>query len=227
MRDGRAIVIALRERGYEALRIGVAGCLQNFPGGAGFDEVAPLQDHDRIGVSLDQVEVMRHQKDRGAHGTSQVGHDFHDLPLAERVEGRRRLVCDQQPGLEQHHGRQHDSLAHAPGELVRVGRQAGLRIGDLDAPQHLDGALAGLVHADFFVKQEPLEQLCADRHRRVERHHRFLEHHAHGAAPQGAHLGIGQRGDVAPFDEDLAAGPLHAGRQQAEHGARRHRLPAA
>ena len=53
-----------------------------------------------------------------------------DLRLHRHVERRRRLVGDQQLGVVDERHRDHHALAHAAGELVRVGVDAPARVGD-------------------------------------------------------------------------------------------------
>src|SRR3546814_6134629 len=68
--------------------------------------------------------------------------------------------------------------------------------------------------------------LEADGLHRVQRRHRFLEHHGEAAAAQPAQLRFRQRQQVAPLEEDLAA-CLRPLRQQPHERQRGHRLAAA
>ena len=65
-----------------------------------------------------------------------------DLRLHRDVERGGRLVGDDQLRLGAERERQHDALAHAAGELVRVAVDAPLRRRDADLGEQLDGAVA-------------------------------------------------------------------------------------
>ena len=70
----------------------------------------------------------------------QVVHDRQHLHLHRDVERRGRLVGDQQIGAGDQHHRDHDALAHAAGDLVRIGVVDALRIADPHGLQHLERA---------------------------------------------------------------------------------------
>ena len=63
------------------------------------------------------------------------------LGLDRRVEAGRRLVEDQQRGVDAERHRDHDALLHAARELVRVALHDRGRVGDLHLPQHRQRAL--------------------------------------------------------------------------------------
>ena len=70
-----------------------------------------------------------------------------DLGLDRHVEGRRRLVGDDQLGVEGQGDRDHHPLAHPATQLVGVAAQALLGIGDADELEqlerpHMGGGLA-------------------------------------------------------------------------------------
>ena len=79
-------------------------------------------------------------------------HLVEDLRLDRDVEGGRRLVGDDQIGLVQQRDRDRDALAHAAGELVRVGAQPLVGRGDADAGERVPRARARLVAADVLVR---------------------------------------------------------------------------
>ena len=75
----------------------------------------------------------------------QILDELQHLRLNGDIQRRGRLVGDQQFGVAgQRHGN-HDALAHAAGELVRVFVDALVRGGDADLGQHFDAAGAGLL----------------------------------------------------------------------------------
>ncbi len=111
------------------------------------------------------------------------------------------------PRLEQQRHRDHDALAHAAGELVRVVvepplRRSGCRRGRASrrrAPAPAPCWTRG-------VGADGLDELRADRERRVERRHRLLEDDRHGAAAAPAHLARRQLQQVLALEQDAAAG---------------------
>ena len=66
------------------------------------------------------------------------------LGLDRRVEAGRRLVEDQQRGVDAERHRDHDALLHAAGELVRIALHDRGRVGDLHLAQHRERALVRL-----------------------------------------------------------------------------------
>ena len=105
-------------------------------------------------------------------------HQVEDLRLDGDVERGGRLVGDQQRRLAgQRHG-DHRPLPHAARKLVRVGGGALLRRVDADRLQQAHRLALALAPADAVAMQhQRLGDLPADRHHRVQRGHRLLEHH--------------------------------------------------
>ena len=87
---------------------------------------------------------MRDGDDAGAEVFAEVLDELEDLSLNRHVERGGRLIGDQQVRLAQQRHGDHDALAHAAGELVRILVEALGRAGDTDLLEHVDGALPGL-----------------------------------------------------------------------------------
>ena len=81
-------------------------------------------------------------------------------------------------GLGGQRQRDHDALAHAAGELVRVLVDALLGGRDAGVLQQPDRARARLAVADRQVRADRLDELAADRVERVQRGQRVLEDRA-------------------------------------------------
>ncbi|EMY33450.1 cation transport ATPase [Arthrobacter crystallopoietes BAB-32] len=143
------------------------------------------------------------------------------------VERRRRFISDQQLRVQRHpHGDQ-DALAHAAGELVRVGVDPGLRFGDADPAHQLHGLRLRLLRREAVVDPVGLAQLGADRVDRVEGGQRVLEDDAQFRARELAPLLGSQLRQVGPVEEDLSAVHVRDRVQQPGHGLGRHGFAAA
>ena len=122
-------------------------------------EVVRDQDHA-------DVELLLHPVDQ-----------LEDLRLNGHVERGRRLVGDEQIGLVGERHGDHDALALAARELVRIGAQALRRLADADLCQQLQHARPGRRSAHAAMHVEHLANLPLHRVQRVERGHRLLEDH--------------------------------------------------
>lgn len=127
-----------------------------------------------------------------------------DLPLHHHIERRSGFVHDEQLGVEGHGDGDHQPLAHAAGELVRVVLEPA-RV-DVDDLQQLLGALDRLIagHAGV-VGQEHVAELLLHAQHGVERIHGGLEHHARLAPAVAAQPLVIEAEDVLSLEQDLAA----------------------
>ena len=89
--------------------------------------------------------------------------ELEDLLLDRHVERGRRLVGDEQLGLAGQRHRDHDALAHAAGELVRVLADPLRGARQADQVEHLHRPLVRVRLADVAVQQDGLGDLVADR----------------------------------------------------------------
>ena len=105
------------------------------------DLLAGIHHHHTLRGLRDHAEIVGDQDQPGAERLLQVDEQLQDLRLDGDVERGGRLVGDQQlrPAGQRH--RDHDALAHAAGELVRIFQRAPLRLGDPHQAQHLDRLL--------------------------------------------------------------------------------------
>ena len=111
-----------------------------------------------------------------------------------------------------------DALAHAAGELVRIGVQPLLGGGDADPPERLRRAVAGRLRRDVLVRLDRLDHLGVDAQHRVQRRHRILEDHRDALAAQLAQLRLGQADEFAALEADGAARDAAGLVDEAEHG---------
>ena len=119
-----------------------------------------------------------------------------DLRLHGDVERGGRLVGDQQVGLVGERHGDHDALALAAGQLVRIAAEPGLRIGNADLGQQFEDARARRRAGDAAVQQQNLADLLLDGVQRIERRHRLLEDDGDVVAAHLAHLVLRQAAAV-------------------------------
>ena len=130
-----------------------------------------------------------------------------DLRLDGDVERGGGLVGDDQVGLVEERDGDRHALAHAAGELVRIGAQPLLGRRDADALERLARDVrAPLSRDDVVVRPHGLDHLRVDAQHRVERHHRVLEDHRDAVAAH-ARACRSRRACArsSPFEQDAPA----------------------
>ncbi len=201
---------AAPRRGTAPIRprvVGVAGRAERGRGRGLLDLAAGIHHHHPVGDLRHHAEIVGDQHDGGADAPLEVAHQVEDLGLDRHVEGRCRLVGDQQFGRAGERDGDHHPLAHAAGELVRVFPDAPPRLGDADQRQHLHRPLLRVLARQTLMQPQGLADLAPDGQHRVERGHRLLEDHADGVAADAAHLALGQAEEVAALEPDRAGEP--------------------
>ena len=129
---------------------------------------------------------------------------FDDLRLDGDVERGGRLVGDQQIGfVGERHG-DHDALALAAGQLMRIAAEPALRVGNADLSEHLDRACARGGAGKPAVQEQNLANLLIDGVQRIERGHRLLENDGDVVAAHAAHVALGEREQVAAVESNGA-----------------------
>ena len=117
-RDQRA---AQRREGlHEALRVRVLRVCAEPLGGCGLDDLARVHDRDPVCELEQERQVVRDEEHREAEVALERLDLLEDLALDDDVQGRRRLVEDDQLRLQGEGHGDHDPLAHASRELVRI-----------------------------------------------------------------------------------------------------------
>ena len=164
--------------------------------------------------------VVRDEQIGDAELALQPHQQVEDLRADRDVERRDRLVADDQLGRQRERARDHDALALAAGELVRIARGV-LRLQPDQHEQLLDAARERRA-AQHAAHQQRLADALADRHLRIERRVRVLEDDLHVA------LRVAQRRAVEPVEVraekiDLAGGRAHDAERRVAGG----RLAAA
>ena len=114
------------------LRVLVARLLEHLVARAELDQLAQAQHRDAVRDLRHHAEIVRDEEHAGAVFLLQFEDQLQDLRLRRDIQRRGRLVGDQQRGLEHQRHRDHDALALAAGELVRVGGDDALRVRQRD-----------------------------------------------------------------------------------------------
>ena len=211
-------VIHPRDRAKQPLGVGVPRAGVEVLRPPGLDDVARVHDDDVVAVGEAEPQVVGHQDHRHAAVVLEPSDEVEDLSLRRRVEGGRRLVGDEEPGVLRERSRQGDPLAHSSGQLEGKPVQD---LGVLDL--HLGQASHELVLGP--TPDQRLLQVCPDRQQRVQ--------DGEGVLHEQRHRGSSQRA-TAPFRnvDHLVAldhrGParLDAEWQQSREGTDRDRLAA-
>ena len=157
-------------------------------GRTGLDDLARRHDADLVGHLADDRQIVGDQQQRHAKAIAQILQKLQDVRLDRHVERRRRLVGDQHVGLVGDRHRDHDPLALAARELVRIGAEPALGIRQIDQAQQFEGALARRRGGHVLVDEKRLADLPLERVQRVERGHRLLEDHRDAIAAHLAQL---------------------------------------
>ena len=168
-----------------ALRIGVAwGRPSDVGHGTALDDASPLHDRDAVRDIGDDAHVVGDEQDAETALVGEVADKLEDLRLDGHVERGRRLVGNQQLRVAGQGRRDDDALALAAGELVRIGREPALGLGDPDGRQELERARPrASAAADAEMVAHGLAELARDREERVQARHRILEDRADVPAP--------------------------------------------
>ena len=194
-----------RDRIMQPPAIGMPGLGEDVAGRAPLHDAAGIHDHDPVGDLGDDAEIMGDQHDGGAEVAAELLQQLQDLSLHRHIEGRRRLVGDEQRGIAGERHGDEAALAHAARELMGVAVHRHRGIGNPDLAQELDRALAGLAAGEAGMGADLLLDLPADGIDRGQRGHGILEDHGDLAAAHGAELAPGETDELAPLVEDRAA----------------------
>ena len=215
-RLGSVLLAEVRDGIQEQLRVRVPGRGEQLLGRRLLDDRAAVHHHDAVGHVGDDTHVVGDQDDRGAESVAEIEQQLQDRRLHGDVEGRRRLVGDDDVGVARDRHRDDDALLLAAGQLVRVVVDAVLGVGQADQVEQFDGARPGGLLVHVRVRSQALDDLPADGVDRVERRGGLLEHHRDLVAADRAQL-VGGLAEQLVVTKLGRPGDRRRGRQQAEH----------
>ena len=208
-------------------RIGVLRLSQHLRRRPLLDHAPLFHHHHPIGDLGYDAEIMGDEQHARAAPLLHLLDELEDLRLRRDVERGRRLVGDQQCGVEDQGRRDHHALALAAGDLVRIGGVHALGIGQAHRFEHGEHPGTALRLVEIGVNAQHLLDLVANRQHGVERGHRLLEDHRHAVASQGAQA-LGRSGEqILTFQPDRSRHGLQHFRQQSHHRECRNRLSRA
>ena len=143
---------------------------------SGLDDAACAHDDDLVGPLTGDREIVGDEEDAHARVRAQLVEEVEYALLHRDIEGRGRLVGDEQPGPQRDRRRDEHPLAHAPGELVRVLVGAQLRPVDADTFEEVDDLGAGGTAVGPLVDAQRLGDGRPHGLQRVERVPGILRH---------------------------------------------------
>ncbi len=199
--------VEARYGGEQAGGVGVPGGGEDPFGRAVLDDRSPVHDQDPAAGAGHDAHVVGDEHERGAGLAAEPFEQGQDLVLHGGVERGGRLVGEEHVRLVGQREGDHDALAHAAGELVRVVAQAACGIGDADQVEEFGGA-AGTAGAP--VCPHRLVQVPADREHGVEGRHRVLEDHGDAGTPGAAQPFLVRGGQVLAVEADGPRGDVTA-----------------
>ncbi len=85
-----------------------------------FHHLSGIDDGHPVGMTGEYAKIMRDEDQSQAELVLKIAQDGHDLRLNRHIESGGRLVCDQKIGIVGDGHRNHDTLAHAAGKLMRI-----------------------------------------------------------------------------------------------------------
>ncbi|ALP41937.1 putative peptide transport system ATP-binding protein [Aeromonas schubertii] len=183
--------------------VGVQRRSQDRLGRGHLHQLAGVHDADAIAKLDHEREIVSDEEDREVELLFERIDLLQDLPLHHHVQGRGRLVHDKQLGVEDERDGDHQALAHAAGELVRIVEQPARA--DVDDLEQLLGTLDGLIAGHSrVVGQQHVAELFLHTQHRVERVHGGLEHHRHLLPAVIAQAALAVVQYVFPLEQDLA-----------------------
>ncbi len=156
-----------------------------------------------------------------------AGDEIHHRLLRRHVETGRGFVSNQECRLAGNRHRDDDALAHAAGQLVRIGIEALLRLADPHLLQQVQRPPPRRAGGHRPVRAQGVGDLKADGADGIERCTRVLEDHGDGRAVQRAHGPCWHLYEIGPLEVDLALRDAARGIEQAGDGIGRHRLAGA
>ena len=196
------------ETAHRPQRLGVVlgRRLEHLPGRRLLHPLAMAQHHDPVGHLRDHRQVMGDVDRRHAEALHRIANRRQHFDLGGDVEGRGRLVEDDQVRLAGHGHGGHRPLQLATGNLVRITLADAFRIRQAQHPVELHCLGFGLGAFHPAIDHGGLHMLVDQPLRRVERGRRALRHIGDAQATQFAQGLGGTLAQVQAVEMNRAAG---------------------
>ena len=164
------------------------------------DDLALLHHADLLRDLAHDAEIVGDEQKRHAKPLLDVLQQLDNLRLHGDVERGGRLVGDQQVGLVGERHGDHDALALAAGQLVRIAAKPRLRVGNADLGEHFDDSPARGGAGEPAMQQQNFADLLLDRVQRIERGHRLLKDDGDVVAAHAPHFALRERQQIAALE---------------------------
>lgn len=135
--------IEIGDGGEKSPRIGMLGVVEDLVDGTDLHDLSGIHDGDPVGHVGDDAQVMGDEDDGHVALLLEPVDQLEDLRLDGDVQGRGRLVADEDFRIGGQGDGDDDSLTHAAGEFERILIEADLRLGNADLAHDLDGPRLG------------------------------------------------------------------------------------
>ena len=155
-------------RPEQPLGIGVPHLVEDLFDRAGFHRFAGIHHRDAVAGLQDQAQVVRHEDHGGAEFLGQLLDQLDDARLHRHVERGGRLVEQQQRRFGQQAHRDNHPLLLTAGELMRIGSEQTLRVGQFHRLEYVERHIRRFGLGLALVEDRDLHQLRADLHRRIQ-----------------------------------------------------------
>src|SRR6478609_5962529 len=205
----------------------MTGCSEHILGSPLLDNSPRIHHADATAHIGNETEIVTdHQNGRSPLGTK-IADEVDDFSLDRDVQCCRRLVREQQVRAARQRNGDHDPLAHASRQLMRIILDPPLRRRNAYARERLYRLPFGILPGRALVEHEHFGDLAADRGQRVERRHRLLENHRDAVASELPNLRWRKRLNLAPVEPDGPPADAQRVAQQPDERQRRDALAAA
>src|SRR5579863_5857442 len=201
--------------------------LKNLLSGSKLYQVSRIHHGHAVSYLRHDGQVMRDKKHGQAKLSAQVIQQLQNLGLNGDVERGSWLVRDEQLWTVHDGHRDHDTLPHSAGKLVRIIARPPVRLRDCDIGHSLNRKLRSLAARARAMHAYGLGDLVPNPHDRIKSRHWLLKNHGNLRAAQLAHRVVRKRGEIARravLGEKNIAGNPRLPRKQTHDGQRSNRL---
>lgn len=211
----------------ESLRVRVEGVRKHFWAVTDFDDAAGVHQGGTVREFCNQGEIVADQQDGGAVFLPHFRKQINDLRTQRTVQFAGGFIGDKNGRVAGNGLGNHNALALASAELVRVGVADSGGLGKTHFLQQIANALAPLLRCQRQVRSQDFCDLVSDLHYGIEGEGRLLGNHGDYAAADCAQFGLWKSQEVAVVKEDIATLRSRVPGKQCQDGVRQRAFAAA